>query len=98
MAENTYRSWLREKLAERCIENLKKNGFDARLVPTEDEARKVILGMISGYATFGFAGSDTIRALGLKEDLEAGDKTVYDHWQDGLSGEEDRAIRLLQGR
>ncbi len=98
MSENIYLSWLGEKLAERCVENLIKNGFDARFVQSVDEASKLVLGMISGYTTFGLAGSATTRTLGLKEKLEAGGKTVYDHWKDGLSREEDMAIRLSQGR
>jgi L-lactate utilization protein LutB len=93
-----YQSWLWEKLGETCVKNLKKHGFDAHLVASADEAKKLILGMISGYETFGFAGSDTTRSIGVLEELQAAGKTIYDHWQQGLSREEDLDIRLQQGR
>jgi len=96
--EQGYQSWLWEKLGEKCVNNLKKHGFDAHFVPSSDEARKLILDMISGYVTFGFGGSDTTRSLGVMEALTAEGKTVYDHWQKGLSKEADLEIRLQQGR
>ena len=98
MMETTYQSWLWGKLGEPCVTNLKKHGFDAHFVATRDEANTLILGMISGYETFGFGGSDTTRSLGIVEALKARGKTVYDHWQKGLTREEDLDIRLRQGR
>jgi len=96
--ENSYQKWLWEKTGEACVKNLKKHGFDAHLVPSRDEARALVLGMISDYETFGFGGSDTARSLGLVEVFKAGGKTVYDHWQKGLTKEQDLDIRLQQGR
>jgi len=54
--------------------------------------------MVSGYETFGFGGSDTTRKLGVLEELRGMGKTIYDHWQSGLSKEDDLDIRLQQGR
>lgn len=96
--DNTYRTWLWEKLGEKCIKNLRKNGFDAHFVSTIDEVRQFILQTVSGYETFGFGGSDTTRALGVLEELRALGKTIHDHWQEGLSKEEVLGIRLQQGR
>ena len=96
--ENDYPSWLWEKLGEKCVKNLKKHGFDAHFTATEEDAKKLILDMVSGFDTFGFGGSDTTRALGLTEALKAQGKTLYDHWKTGLSREEDLKIRLQQGR
>lgn len=93
---NDYQTWLWEKTGGECVKNLKKHGFDAHLFPGVDEARAFILDMISGYQTFGFGGSDTTRSLGLVEALRAKGKTVYDHWVQGLSGEENLAIRKNQ--
>jgi hypothetical protein len=95
---NEYHSWLWEKLAEKCIKNLKSHGFDAHFVSTIDDARDVILKMVSRFETFGFGGSNTARALGVLEELKAKGKTIYDHWQEGLSKEDDLDIRLQQGR
>ena len=98
MMENDYQTWLWEKLGEKCIENLKKHGFDAHFVATSEEARELILNMVSDYESFGFAGSDTTRALGVIEELKSKGKTIHDHWQKDLSKEEDLDIRLNQGR
>lgn len=95
---NKYHSWLWEKLAEISIKNLKSHGFDPHFVSTTDEARDIILKMVSRFKTFGFGGSNTARALGVLEALKAKGKTIYDHWQEGLSKEDDLDIRLQQGR
>ncbi len=97
MGDN-YQAWLWEKLGERCVKNLKKHGFDAHMVSTPDEAKGLILSMVSRYETFGFGGSDTTRSLGIIEKLKTDGKTVYDHWQTDLTKEEDLEIRLQQGR
>lgn len=96
--ENDYQTWLWGKLGEKCIENLKKHGFDAHFVATSEDARELIQNMVSDYESFGFGGSDTTRALGLLEELKAKGKTIHDHWQKDLSKEEDLDIRLNQGR
>ena len=93
-----YQTWLWNKRGERCLKGLKKHGFDAHLAAGEDEAREVILDMIAGFETFGFGGSETTRSLGLTETLAARGKTIYDHWKEGLSKEEDRDLRLQMGR
>jgi len=95
---NEYRTWLWEKLAEKCVKNLKKHGFDAHFVSSGEEARTLILDMVSGCETFGFGGSDTTRSLGVMEELKAGGKTIYDHWVKGHNLEEDLELRLQQGR
>jgi L-lactate utilization protein LutB len=96
--DNPYQTWLWEKQGLKCVEALKKHGFDAHFVSTVEDARKLILDMISGYETFGFAGSETTRALGLVEAIKGMGKTVYDHWEKGLSKEEILQVRLQQGR
>lgn len=96
--DHTYRTWLWQKLGEKSIEAFKKHGFDAHFVATVEEARKLILEMVSGYETFGFGGSNTTRSLGIMEELVSMGKTVFDHWQKDLSKEDDLDIRLQQGR
>ena len=96
--ENNHHSWLWKKLGEKCVKNLEKHGFDAHFADTPEDAKALILNMVSGFDTFGFGGSDTTRALGLTEALKVQGKTIYDHWQTGLPKEEDYEIRLLQGR
>jgi L-lactate utilization protein LutB len=96
--DKTYQNWLGEKLGERCVKAFKKHGFDAHFVSGVDEARILILDMVAECETFGFAGSDTTRSLGVLEALKSKGKTVFDHWQKDLSKEEDMEIRLQQGR
>jgi L-lactate utilization protein LutB len=96
--DDSYLEWLWAKLGEKCVENLKKHGFDAHLVETVDEARDLVLKMIGDFETFGFGGSDTTRALRVMEELKSRGKTIHDHWQEGLSREEDLEIRLQEGR
>ena len=67
--ENTYKTWQWQKLGEKCVTNLNKHGFDAHFKWTIEEAKSAILDMVSGFETFGFAGSDTTRRLGLLDAL-----------------------------
>ena len=96
-AESRYRKWLNEKIGERCIHNLKKNGFDAYWTVSTMAARQLALDLTAGFQTFGFGGSATIRALDLPRAIAALGKTVYDHWNPPKHMT-DREIRLKQGR
>jgi hypothetical protein len=93
-----YSQWLWEKLGHRCVENLGKHGFNARLVDDTDTALDWILELAGHFDSFGFGGSETVRRLGLIERLQQMGKTIYDHWRPGLSSEEMNALRLAQGR
>ncbi|MFZ7113382.1 MAG: lactate utilization protein [Desulfatiglandales bacterium] len=96
--ETTSQTWLWEKLGEKTVKALERHAFDAHLAANIDEARQVILEMISGFESFGFAGSLTTRSLGILEALREKGKTVVDHWQEGLTSEQDLDSRLQQGR
>ncbi len=96
--KNRYLLWLWEKWAEKCVKNLKEHGFDAYFMVTAEDARKHVLDMVSGYESYGFGGSETTRSLGLVDDLKAKGRIVYDHWQEGLTPEEDLDYRLKMGR
>jgi hypothetical protein len=96
---NSTQSWLWEKLGEKCVKNLKKHGFDAHFAATPEDAKALILNMVSGYETFGFGGFRHHPGTGNPpKRLKGRGKTIHDHWQTGLSREEDLEIRLLQGR
>jgi len=87
-----------EKIIQDCISNLKKNGFDSHFFQDTNEAKKFILDMILPYKSFGIGGSNTIRSLNIVEELKKQGKIIHDHWQNGLSKEQDLKIRLDQGR
>jgi len=93
-----YKTWLWEKQGELCAKNLKKHDFDSHFTKDIAEARQLILDMITGYESFGFAGSSTTRALGIIDELNSRGRTIFDHWQEHLTPEESLKIRLEQGR
>jgi L-lactate utilization protein LutB len=82
------KTWLGEKLGEKCVTNLKKHGFDAHFAASAQDARQIISDMTADHDTFGFGGSDTTRSLGILDDLKAQGKTIFDHLEEGLSFEE----------
>jgi hypothetical protein len=96
--DHQYRKWLGRKRGERCVKNLSARGFDAHLASSAKAATTFVLGLVGDCETFGLGGSETIRGLGLLEELRAMGKTLYDHWVPGLTPEELQEIRLLQGR
>ncbi|HSO19361.1 MAG TPA: lactate utilization protein [Desulfosarcina sp.] len=93
-----YRRWLDRKTVERCAQNLKRNGFDVRTASAPEAACQEILAMISEFETFGIGGSETIRQIGIIDELSGMGKTVHDHWLNALSPEDVQAVRLQQGR
>ncbi|MHB8068874.1 MAG: lactate utilization protein [Desulfobaccales bacterium] len=84
-----------EMLAE-VMANLNKNGFQASLAETAVDAKEMVLGLIPPGAAVGVGGSVTIRQLHLIETLCGQGHEVHDHWQQGLSPEEIREIKLRQ--
>lgn len=91
-----YQTWLWEQRGRQCVDNLKKNGFDAHWVPDADAARNLIFPMAEPFDSFGFGGSESVRQLGLVEHLSEMGKTIYDHWQTDLSAEAGLSIRKAQ--
>lgn len=92
------KGWLWEKWGEKTVKALKSHDFDAHFVSNVEEAQKLILEMVSGYETFGFGGSHTTRSIGVLEELKRREKTILDHWQGDIFSDENRRIRLDQGR
>ncbi len=96
--EDRYHRWLERKRIERCLKNLKRNGFDAHLATSAKAANHQVLSLISDDETFGIGGSESVRAIGVVEELRIMGKTLYDHWQPALSAEDIQDLRLKQGR
>ncbi len=91
-----FNQWLGQKQGEKCVKNLIKHGFDAHFVDTKEEAGSLIEGKIGDFESFGFAGSDTTRKIGLIEKLRDQGKTLYDHWEEGLAPADALRIRKKQ--
>jgi hypothetical protein len=96
MKNVNYNQWLGQKQAEKCVDNLNRNGFNALLFQNCAEARAYVLKSISEYASFGFGGSDTTRKLDIIDTLKKDKKTVYDHWESDLSAEASLKVRRNQ--
>jgi len=96
VTDMSYQKWLWGKMGEKCLKNLKKHGFDAHFSENCDTAAELIMGMVTDFNSFGFAGSDTTRKLGLPEKLKQQGKTIYDHWDPDLSPEENLHCRKQQ--
>lgn len=93
-----YNTWILSKLGEKCVQNLTRNGFDAYFFGSRTGAVNQIMQLAEKFNTFGFGGSETVRSLGLVELIRKKAQRVYDHWESGLSSEEDLRRRLEQGR
>ena len=87
------KSWLKSKRAEKVIAALGKNGFDAILANSKEDACAEIINKIPEGAAIGIGGSMTIRQIGIIETLEKQGNIIYDHWKPGLSGEDVLKIR-----
>lgn len=96
MKNADYSQWLGQKQAEKCVENLIKHGFNALFFQNCEEARTYVLKTISEHESFGFGGSDTTRKLDIIDTLKKEKKTVYDHWESGLSAETSLKVRRNQ--
>ena len=96
--EERYHRWLKRKRIERCLKNLKRNGFETHLATSAQAASRLVLSLISDDETFGIGGSQSVRAIGVVEELRIMGKTLYDHWQSDLSADEIYTLRLKQGR
>lgn len=65
-------------------------------MPDRIAAGRLLLSMLEPFNSFGIGGSSTVRELGIVEQLRLAGKKIADHWQTGLTPEEDRAIRQKQ--
>ncbi len=81
-------------LVAEVIKNLISNGFQAGFVETAADARDRVLGMIPPGVAVGVGGSVTIRELHLIEVLRERGHRVHDHWQEGLSPQEIKEVKL----
>jgi len=67
---------------------LRDNGMNAIFVPTAQQAKAKVLGMIPREAEVGIGGSVTIRQMGLLEALFERGNEVCEHWQSGSTKDE----------
>ena len=71
--------WQLDLRAKKCVDALRKNGFDAEYHPGMDGVRKRVLRECEKAASIGFGGSMTVAELGIHEELKASGKKLFDH-------------------
>jgi hypothetical protein len=86
--------WQLEARARRCVEALRKNGFDAAFYPGAESVRTRVLAECEKAGSIGFGGSLSVRELGIFEALEGKGKTLLDHGR--VPPEQKAAARIGQ--
>lgn len=79
---------MEREMLTKTIENLRKNGFDARLCRNQDEAKTLIAEHIIPYGTVGLGGSMTLRQMEIAQLAREHRAKVLDHWDFKLNAEE----------
>lgn len=63
----------------RAVEGLRKRGFEAVYAKTAAEAAALVMREAESAKSVGWGGSETIRELGVREQLAAAGKEIRDH-------------------
>jgi hypothetical protein len=71
--------WQLELRAIKCVEALKKNGFDAEYLPVAAQVRERVLRECGKAGSIGFGGSMTVAELGIHDALKDSGKKLFDH-------------------
>lgn len=71
--------WQLEVRARKCVEALRKNGFDAEYHPAMESVRERVLAECEKAETIGFGGSLSVAEMGIYDVLKDGGKTLFDH-------------------
>ncbi|MGE5246762.1 MAG: lactate utilization protein [Verrucomicrobiota bacterium] len=86
--------WQLEQRGKRCVEALRRNGFDASFLPDRYAVRERVLLECEPAASIGFGGSMSVAELGIQEALAGRGKRLLDHGR--APAEEKAAMRLAQ--
>ena len=68
-----------EELCMKAVEGLKRRGYEAVYVKTAAEAAEIVMKEAEGAASVGWGGSESVKALGVRERLAAAGKEIRDH-------------------
>jgi hypothetical protein len=86
--------WQLDLRAKKCVDALRRNGFDADFLPDQEAVRARVLAECDPAASVGFGGSMSVAGLGIFEALSGAGKKLYDHGR--VPPEERAATRLAQ--
>ena len=68
-----------EELCMRAVEGLRRRGFEAVFVKTPEEAASIVMKEAEGAKSVGWGGSESVKALGVRERLSEAGKEIRDH-------------------
>ena len=68
-----------EELCKRAVEGLQRRGFDAVYVKTPAEAAEIVMREAETAQSVGWGGSESVKALGVREKLAEAGKEIRDH-------------------
>jgi len=68
-----------EELCMKAVDGLKKRGFEAVFVKTPEEAAAIIMKEAESAKSVGWGGSESVKALGVREMLAEAGKEIRDH-------------------
>lgn len=88
--------WHARTIAQKTVEALRKNHFDAGFLESMDEAIEIVLQFIKPGMSVGFGGSQTIRQSGLKEKLIEMGCEILDHNDASLNPEQKMQVMRRQ--
>ena len=71
--------WQLDVRARKCVDALRRNGFDAEYCATQMEVRERVLRECDKAKSIGFGGSMTFSEMGIFDTLAASGKTLFDH-------------------
>lgn len=71
--------WHLETRGRKCVEALRKNGFEAEFLLTQEEVRERILHECDAAETIGIGGSLSIAEMGIYDAIAGMGKKIYDH-------------------
>ncbi|MDH3238931.1 MAG: lactate utilization protein, partial [Deltaproteobacteria bacterium] len=71
--------WQLEVRAKKCVEALRKNGFDAEYHPGLETVRERVLAECEKAESIGFGGSLSVAEMGIFDLLAESGKQLFDH-------------------
>ena len=70
---------MNEVLRDTVAAGLKRRGFEVMLAKTKEEAAERVMAEAASALSVGWGGSESVKALGVRERLEAAGKEIRDH-------------------
>ena len=70
---------MKEVLRDTVAAGLKRRGFEVMLAKTKEEAAERVMAEAESALSVGWGGSESVKALGVRERLDAAGKEIRDH-------------------